>query len=223
MTERTKSFFDLKPSDLFSPSTYSFVEGLPLEALKKINSDHPVKKARLKRLGDTYVGITWHDFIESAKAYGFKCGFRQKFTGSGLSEEKSFEEEEIIFFHEEKGLILYAESCEETSVGDVVVYGEVKADHRNEKQIKALEGSSNCGNRNGTWSFKFKLKDGLHLYLNAVSEAFEFSKTWRSPHYLLFLNYMDWKKHNSFDSDVDEITNQKIAACTPEVRKIIFG
>ena len=43
---------------------------------------------------------TWQEFLEISRAYGFKCGFCHKFIGTGWSDKKGFEEEEIIFFHE---------------------------------------------------------------------------------------------------------------------------
>lgn len=95
----------------------------------------------LKSIGDTYFGITWIDFIEIAKAYGFKSGYFQKFTGTGRS-NKGVEEEEIIFFHKEKGLILHAESYDGESVNNANVYGEVKIGDKFEKnQWEALNGA----------------------------------------------------------------------------------
>ena len=92
---------------------------------------------------DTHFDITWIDFIEIAKAYGFKSGYCQKFTGTAWSCE-GVEEEEIIFFHEEKGLILHAESYSGKSVNSAHVYGEVKiGDKLEEKQWYSLSYCSN--------------------------------------------------------------------------------
>lgn len=100
------------------------------------------KVEHLKSIGDTHFGITWINFIEIAKAYGFKSGYCQKFTGTGWS-DKDVEEEEIIFFHEEKGLILHAESFDGKSVNSAKVYGEVKIGDKLEKnQCEALDGCS---------------------------------------------------------------------------------
>lgn len=169
---------------------------------------------------DTHFGITWQDFIKIVKAYGFKCGFCQKFTGTGWSEECV--EEEIIFFHEEKGLILYAESFDGNSVNSANVYGEVKLnDGKLEKsQWDALNGCSNAGNENGTMHFHVDVRKGFHFHLDAISEAFEFSTSWSKVPFLWFLNYMDTEDK---DYNYEKINKQKIAACTPEVRKIIFG
>lgn len=183
-------------------------------ATSKIKADH------LKSIGDTHFGITWIDFIEIAKAYGFKSSYCQKFTGTGWS-DKGVEEEEIIFYHEEKGLILHAESYDGKSVSSAKVYGEVKIGDKLEKnQWEALNGCSHGGNGNGTMHFDVDVREGFRFHLDALSEVFEFSKSWSKVPFLWFLNYMDTKDENY---SYKEINKQKINACTPEVRKIIFG
>ena len=178
------------------------------------------KVEHLKSIGDTHFGITWIDFNEIAKAYGFKSGYCQKFTGTGWS-DKGVEEEEIIFFHEEKGLILHAESYDGKSVNSANVYGEVKIGNKLEKnQWEALSGCSHGGNGNGTMSFDVDVREGFRFHLDALSEAFEFSKSWSKVPFLWFLNYMDTKNENY---SYEKINKQKIDASTPEVRKIIFG
>lgn len=189
-----------------------------------LNTEALIGKRRddcdVESIGDTHFGITWQDFIKIVKAYGFKCGFCQKFTGTGYSEECV--EEEIIFFHEEKGLILYAESFGGDSVNSANVYGEVKLnDGKLEKsQWDALNGCSHSANENGTLCFHVDVRKGFRFHLDAISEAFEFSTSWSKVPFLWFLNYMDTEDKNY---NYEKINKQKIAACTPEVRKIIFG
>lgn len=179
-------------------------------------------------IGDTHFGTTWQDFIEIVRAYGFKCGFCQKFTGTGPSDQEcteDTEEEEIIFFHEEKGLILYAESLSNGKfVNDATVYGEVKIDETlTRKQMDALSPLSGCScsdNGNGTMSFDVNVQTNFRFHLDAIFEAFEFSKTWTKVPFMWFLNHMDTKKKKY---NYKEISQQKIKASTPEVQKIIFG
>lgn len=171
---------------------------------------------------DVETHITWQKFIEIAKSYGFKCGFCQKFTVTGWLNKKGIEEEEIIFFHEEKGLILYAESLGGKSVNSAKVYGEVKINEKlEENQYYALYGCSAYGrNRNGTMSIEVDVRQGFLSHLEAISKAFKFSTKWTKVPFLWFLNYMENEKD---DFNYKKITEQKIKACTPEVRKIIFG
>lgn len=176
-----------------------------------------MNESKREHLEDTHFGITWQKFIEIAKAYGFECGFCEKFTGTA---KKGVKEEEIIFFHKEKGLILYAESYCGNSVCGATVYGEVKNKETFErKHWNVLNGCSYDCNPNGTISFEASAMQGLCSRLNAISEEFEFSTNWTKIPFLNFQNYMDSKE----DDCVKKINQQKIEACKPEVRKIIFG
>lgn len=191
-----------------------------MAALGLAIATNQAKANHLQSIGDTHFGITWIDFVEIAKAYGFKCGYCEKFTGTGWS-DKGVEEEEIIFFHEEKGLILHAESYDGKSVNSAKVYGEVKIGDKLEKnQWEALNGCSHSGHKNGTMSFDVDVREGFRFHLDALSEAFEFSKSWSTVPFLWFLNYMDTKDKNYSYKKINE---QKIDACALEVRKIIFG
>lgn len=172
----------------------------------------------VKSIADTKPGTTWQEFIEIAEAYGFKCGLRQNFTGNA---RQGGIEEEIIFFHEEKGLILYAHSYDQTCVNDAMVYGEVriKEEELSAKQLHALYRP--YVNENNTCSFSVQVVYGLFSHLDAISEVCEFSKTWSTKNTSLWLlNYMDVKVENH---DREKINQHKIDVCTPEVRKIIFG
>ena len=227
MNETTKNILNLDPIATAEALIGKRHEDWDLEtdgmvALGLAMLTNESKREHLESIGDTHFGITWHDFIEIAKAYGFKCGFCQKFTGTCCSDKKGVEEEEIIFFHEGKGLILHAESFDGKYVNSAKVYGEVKlnGDKIEEDQWNALNGCSHAGNGNGTMYFNVDVREGFRFHLDAVSEAFEFSKSWSKVQFLWFLNYMDTKKKNY---NYEEINKEKIASCTPEVRKIIFG
>ena len=101
------------------------------------------------------------------------------------------------------------------------VYGEVKIGNKLEKnQWEALIGCSHGGNGHGPMSFDVDVREGFRFHLDALSEAFEFSKSWSKVPFLWFLNYMDTKNENY---SYEKINKQKIDASTPEVRKIIFG
>lgn len=177
------------------------------------------KTTHLKGIGDTHCGITWSKFIDIAKNYGFECGYSQKFAGTGYSDH--VEEEEIIFYHKEKGLILHAESFDAKSINSAKVYGEVKTtDKLTSSQLSALNGCSFGGNPNNTISFDVDVREGFVYHLEALSEAFEFSQRWSTVPFLWFLNYMDTEKPNY---DYKKITAEKIAASSPEVSKIIYG
>lgn len=189
-------------------------------ALGLVLAANQAKMEHLESIGDTHFGTTWQEFIEIAKAYGFKNGYCQKFTGNDWSDKCV--EEEIIFFHEEKGLILHAESYGGESVNSAKVYGEVKTNDGNleKKHWEALNGCSHGGNGNGTMYFEVDVREGFRFHLDALSEVFEFSKSWTKVPFLWLLNYMDTEDKNY---NLEKINKQKINASTPEVSKIIFG
>lgn len=68
--------------------------------------------------------------------------------------------------------------------------------------------------------FDVDVREGFRFHLDALSEAFEFSKSWSKVPFLWFLNYMDTENKNY---SYEKINMQKIVASTPEVYKIIFG
>lgn len=180
------------------------------------NDNGKIKTIEGKSIKDTDLLISWVDFIEIAKAYGFKSGYCHKFIGE-FPKDTPIEEEEIIFFNEEKGLILYAESFN-NHMNSAIIYGEVKSKHKN--SFDALNGCSFGSNKNGTIHFFVDVREGLRRHLDRLSDAFEFSKSWSETPFLWFLNYMDTKDENY---NFKEITKKKIESSSPEVKHIIFG
>lgn len=174
---------------------------------------------KAKDIRDTYFGMKWTDFIEIVKGYGFKKGFFKNFIG-----DDCINEEEIIFYHEENGLILYAESYGGEIVNKATVYGEVRASYMlTEKQRKSLDNCSYWFNRNGTMHFDIDVRKGLRFHLDVLSKAFKFSKSWTKVSPMQLFNYMDEKSKNFNYKEIDKINKQKLEESTPQVRKIIFG
>lgn len=220
MNKKTKDILNFDPvaaaEGLFGKRHEDWDTETGMAALGLAILTNQAESDHLKSIGDTYFGTTWLEFIEIVKAYGFTIGYCQKFTGTN-----SAEEEEILFFHEEKGLILHAESYNGEFVNSAEVYGEVKiGDKLEENQWEALNGCSHGSNGNGTMAFTVDVRKGFRFHLDSLSEAFEFSKSWTKVPFMWFLNYMDTKIQNY---DYKKITSKKIDACTPEVKKIIFG
>lgn len=178
------------------------------------------KKNKNMREEDTHWGISWIDFLKIAKSYGFEKGYSQKFIGSDWIEVNISVEEEIIFFHKEKGHILHAESYGENSVNSAQVYAEVKIGKKlEENQWKALDCCSHGSNGNGTMHIRVDVRANFIFQLEKISKAFEFSKRWTVVPFLWFLNYMDTRKENY---DYEEINTQKINSSSSEVQKIIL-
>ena len=181
----------------------------------------------ISAVGDTNGCMSWEEFMAIAEAYGFKVGY-QKSIKDGRYENDTVTKDEVILFHEEKGIIIYAESYVDSimsggkGVNRAVVYGEVIADGElTEMQRAAFVGShGSLKNHKGFVRFNFHATHyGLRSSLDALSANFEFSKHWRKDHFVWFLNYFEGDKGD----DYDRIDKEKIAQCSPEVGKIIFG
>ena len=224
MNEKTKAILGFDPIAtaeelLGKPHEQWDAEGNDAKlALGLCFAESQEKRAHLSSIGDTHLGISWEDFKAIATAYGFKPGFCQTFSGTGWG-ENGVEEEEIIFFHEEKGLILHAESYNGKDVNSAKVYCEVKVDENREKeQWAALNGCSFGGNGNGTMEVNVDVREGFLFHLNALSDVFDFSKCWTKVPFLWFCNYMETSEPNY---DYEKINREKIKKCSAEVQKII--
>lgn len=174
-------------------------------------------------MNDTQLNGTWVNIVKTAKAYGFKYGFCREFIGLTWVSYKKVEEKEAILYQEEKGLILYASSYDTNFVDVAHIYGEIKCNLKelDEKQLDALDNcTSYVDNKNGTVNIIVDAKEGLIPSLEALANAFEFSKTWSKVPSLDFLNYMNKKNKNC---DCKRLSYEKINASLPEVHKIIFG
>lgn len=88
MNEKTKNILSFNPiataENLIGKRHDDWnIETEGIVALGLAMLSNQAKEEHLKSIGDTHFSITWQDFIEIARAYGFKCGFCQKFTGTG--------------------------------------------------------------------------------------------------------------------------------------------
>lgn len=156
----------------------------------------------------------WREFLKIAKLCGFKYGYSKKFMG------RHVEEEEVILFHESKGLILYAETYRGKWLNNAEVYGEVKNANNtfNENQLKALK-CFDFQNNYGTRFFCMNVSKYCKYYLIDLLENFELSDTWNRVPLLAFLNYMELKHERNYKA----ISHWKITESSPEVKKIIYG
>ena len=228
MYEKIKEILDFDPLETAEKSNNERYEEIDVKAdlvdLGLIMMASQAKREYFEKTNDTFHGIKWKKFIEIAKREGFRCGICQKFTRKEWWYEEAVEEEEIIFFHEEKGVILHAESLDGDGVNFAEIFGEVKINGGlTEKQRDALKYCPHgFDNGNGTMYFNVDVREGFCFCLDTISEAFDFSKNWTTiPRNLNLINSQEGKKNKC--KNYKEISRKKIKACSPEVRKIMFG
>lgn len=222
MTETTKNLLNLDPiceaEELIGKRCENWEHDESVAALGLFMLANKYKEEHLKSIGDTYFDIPFNDFITIIKEYGFECGYYHDFKDDGKKQQ-----EEVIYFHKDKGLILYANSCFDKIINDAKVYGEVEIDWKNHDRHKFVEAMYHCShgdNGNGTMYFNLDGREGLISNLEVISDTFVFSKQWTKAQRLWFLNYVDTEKENY---DYNEINKQKILSSMPEVQKIIYG
>lgn len=169
-----------------------------------------------KECEDTYWAMPWDKFVDVVKKYGFEVGFHQEFNG----EKSEVKEEEYIFYHKEKGLILYAESYYRSSVNHASVYGELKNDDNLMSLREYTPHINRDENEKGATTVHIDAREWMCRSIDFLSENFGLSPKWTDVPFLWFVNHMDIKKQGH---DYKKINEQKLSQCTPEVREIIFG
>lgn len=183
-------------------------ERIDLELVKLI------EQAKKDYSHDTHHGITWNEFKRIVKSYGFELGFRKKFIGTTWVGGDS-KEEENIFFHKEKGLILYAESFSTKFVYKANVYGELKI---NENELSQMQRYALASTSHGTDGdrvyFKADVREGLYAKLDSISASFEFAKQWKKLNPFFNLS-------NSFENQTRKVTREKLKESSSEVCSIV--
>ncbi|MBE5821974.1 MAG: hypothetical protein E7311_05260 [Clostridiales bacterium] len=152
----------------------------------------------------------WQDFINWATVEGFKIGYTNNFEYNLLG-AKSLEEE-IIFFNEEKGLILYATSFRGV-VNSASLYGEF---HSESYPELAFQFRTSEWKDDGTFIFELDATS-MQWLLRMISDQYVFSKKWKHKKFLWFVNYVETKE----EYDPEQINNKKLMFAAPEVRRII--
>ncbi len=181
-----------------------------------------------RRSDDTYNRMPWREFITFVESYaGFKCGFCKKFISYNLSGEDPIEEEEVVYYIKDKGIILHACSYR-GNVNSARVYGElVIRGEQSEEQKKAYKKAAPYISEpiiDGFRGFGLNVGfGGLRRSLDYLLGAFEFSKTWQKKHAISFFNYIDGKVifEPSGRDAVHKIEEENIANCAEEVRTIL--
>jgi hypothetical protein len=205
------------------------------QAVSLINfmQDNKIKEEHLKSIGDTYFGMKWNDFKELLKRYGFQEGLSYNFINDSFGNKHN--EEAILYYHKEKGLILWATTYGEDSINGGTVYGQVKINK--EDDYKDLYKVLNCTHDSFGWYdresrteglkdavyFNMDVREGLIYKLENINKVAEFASQWtvenhsKKPRMYLYDFIEDDQEGFSFkDSTMDKINR----ACQ-DVRDII--
>jgi len=181
-------------------------------------TDHNKKKEEhLKSIGDTYHNIKWEDFKNLIKQHGFKEGLSYNFKHY---DDSTKEEEAIIYYHPEKGLVIWATSYwNKKSVNGGKMYGMIQYNEDNSNDMwRVLNGCSNGTIEENYRNFDYDIREGLIHTINKIEEKFVFVNKWIKTPFLWFVDFTE-EKQKGFD--YKEITKNKIEKCPKELQEII--
>lgn len=196
-----------------------FENGLVFVSLAR---DNKIKKDHLKSLGDTYWGMTWYEFKNLIKERGFVEGYSYELEYRGKYDSHSTNEEIIIYYHPEKGLIIYAESfSNKTSINGGTLYGEIQAyDKEREPVIWKWLSTGGCRDvEKGIFATSHDIREGLFSKLDTLESAGRFLNRWTDKK--RFLWFVDYMEDDVEGYDYKEITREKIKKCPKELQDII--
>lgn len=195
-----------------------------LEFLKYAVVNNQIKGNYLKEMGDTHFGMTWEEFLTLCRKQGFEVAYRNDFVDDLYDEINT--EEEIVLFHKEKGLILYANSYRcKTSVGSAKLYGEIrmKEDSNSHVAYQVLSACSFEGTGLGTILVSLDLREGMIANLSKLEGSYNFVNPWNKMPFIWFLNYVEEARisQSIFDMSYEKINQEKIALMSSEAQQIM--
>ncbi len=173
------------------------------------------ERVLMSELMDTHFGISWDEFLDIIKDYGFEVieirSFKHKRKAD--NEEPKFPKS-LIAAHREKKLILFATSYiggDKETINGGKVYGTVKRS-KNCSLNKSFGLLSSFSIRGEKIYFSYEIRSGLISSLECISQVGEFVN-WNDPEiFLWFLNYSeddtaDWeqKRDEFFDRAPDYV------------------
>lgn len=181
-------------------------------------------------------GCNWKIFKSIVERSGFKVAYQHNFTDitlrSSIGLAPSIEKE--VIYYNSIGIIIYAySSSNKETIGNADCYLEVQPAELvlTDEEIKALHcfckanyDTENLGDYN-VLPVNFDVKEDFISRLEKILSIFKISKIWNVEVWkktltsLYFLNQEEQLKEH----DYEQITRQKIEACVPEARKIIYG
>ena len=180
-----------------------------------------IKENHLKQINDTYMDMSWNYFINLIEKYGFKKGYEEIFKYNGFNYNR--DEKAVIYYHKEKGLIIFATSFNNTTtVNSGKLYGEIKANN-NKEDIETIWQNLSTGGcideKNIIYETSHDIREGLFYKLNKLESAGTFLPIWtKKNRFLWFVNYVEEDKENF---DYKEITKNKILKRPKEMQEII--
>lgn len=175
---------------------------------------------------DTYDCMPWLDFIEVLKNQGFIEGYKNTYEmkdeyRDGIVIRK---EQEVIYYHPDKGLILWASShC--TTLHEGKLYGEVILTESKIEEIRNILAQNQCSRgpliKNDICQdhvrFSKDIRNNLIQTIKNIENVTSFSPRWNEYFLLTFVNHAETL--NKCDFKIT--TRSKIEKCPKRIQEII--
>ncbi len=185
-------------------------------SMLKFMNDNEAKKEHLKNIGDTHWGITWDEFKNLIESHGFIEGLKYDLK------HEDYTDEVIIYYHPQKGLIIYAESYwgkERINGGNL--YGEIQANSKEDCSTiwKWLSSGGCIDVDNMIYETSHDIREGLFSKLETLESAGRFLPKWTNKN--RFLWFVDYIENKIPGYDYKTITRKKIMKCPKELQDIV--
>lgn len=163
---------------------------------------------------------TWKEFEKLIMKYGFELGFEEEYYGEWFGER--IKDKIVLYYHEKKGLLLFAESyMNRNLVNQVKLFGELSffSNELTKAQKYVLYHCSYSKINENSISFEISTKKNFFDTLNGLSKCFEFCKTFNYfPNNFHLLTSEEGLKKKL---DFDEITQKRLAISNEKIKKIL--
>ena len=120
--------------------------------------------------GDTYGGMVWDNFHKKVQTYGFVLGYSNEFRGNYEDPEM-----EVLYYLEDKGLIVHAYTQGGFIIEKAQLYGEI-CDVSQDYDISQHIGLESCWHlyhpKNNTIEFSIDVDQGLGFKSNTIIENY---------------------------------------------------
>jgi len=175
------------------------------------------KREHLQSIGDTHFGTTWAELKTMLIDFGFIEGYSYPIEDP----EEEQKNEAILWYHPDKGLILFATSYYGTSVNGGTCYGEIKAHAGDKNRDIIWEWLSTGGKIKDTdvWETSWDIREGMFHRIKMLESAGTFQKKWKNKD--RFLWFVDWSESKPDDYDYKTISSKKLKKCPKAMRDII--
>lgn len=204
-------------------SLYALINGY------KVNEE---KKKKLKEMNDTYMSMSWDEFINIIEGFGFEEEYKEDYKYTCF--EPVTVERFVIYVDYDRKLLIHANSFDNiTSVNGGYVHGYIYVPERNEinkekrRKIRSKLKKCNYSWDEGKCKFSKDIREGLIYRLNEIESVTDFVDGWDGDEFLQLMTLEDRNKEDD-DLNIDDSINytkrksqEKVEECSKKFQKMI--